>query len=216
MGLTPRQRIIVVVLISVAGLAACAGPAMMSRGISYLNAGQFDKAISDFTIAIQHEPNDAALWNLRGVAYYRSAQFGHAVSDFSRAIKLDPNNVLFLTNRADAYRKTDRPELALKDLERALELDAHNKTAHDLLSSIKAGSPESGTQTPDSSSEKEGWLGVSIQSITPEVIKSFHLAEAKGAFVAQVFEGSPASKAGLLADDVILEFNRIPVSGEDA
>ncbi len=52
-----------------------------------------------------------------------------------------------------------------------------------------------------------GWLGVSIQEMTPELAKSFGLKEKKGALVAQVFPGSQAEKAGIEQGDVIVEFN---------
>jgi serine protease Do len=52
-----------------------------------------------------------------------------------------------------------------------------------------------------------GWLGVSIQEVTPELAKSFNLKEKKGALVAQVFSGSPAEKAGIEQGDIILEFD---------
>ncbi|NWG02481.1 MAG: DegQ family serine endoprotease [Syntrophaceae bacterium] len=52
-----------------------------------------------------------------------------------------------------------------------------------------------------------GWLGVSIQEVTPELAKSFGLKEKKGALVAQVVSGSPAGKAGIEQGDVIVEFD---------
>jgi serine protease Do len=52
-----------------------------------------------------------------------------------------------------------------------------------------------------------GWLGVSIQEVTPELAKSFDLKEKKGALVAQVVSGSPAEKAGIEQGDVIVEFD---------
>ncbi len=52
-----------------------------------------------------------------------------------------------------------------------------------------------------------GWLGVSIQEMTPELAKSLALKEKKGALVAQVVSGSPAEKAGIEQGDVIVEFN---------
>src|SRR4030042_396275 len=57
-----------------------------------------------------------------------------------------------------------------------------------------------------------GWLGVSIQQVTPELAKSFGLKEKKGALVAQVVSGSPAAKAGIEQGDVILEFDGKEVS----
>ena len=52
-----------------------------------------------------------------------------------------------------------------------------------------------------------GWLGVSIQDVTPDLAKSFGLKEKKGALVAQVVSGGPAEKAGVEQGDVIVEFD---------
>ena len=51
-----------------------------------------------------------------------------------------------------------------------------------------------------------GWLGVSIQSITHERAQQFGLEKDYGTLVADVVEGSPAKKAGLMRGDVIIEF----------
>lgn len=50
------------------------------------------------------------------------------------------------------------------------------------------------------------WLGVTIQSLTPELAKQFDLKDEKGALVGDVVEGSPAEKSGLQRGDVIVEF----------
>ena len=42
-----------------------------------------------------------------------------------------------------------------------------------------------------------GWLGVTIQEITPELSQKFGLEAAKGALVGDVAKGSPAEKSGL-------------------
>jgi serine protease Do len=49
-----------------------------------------------------------------------------------------------------------------------------------------------------------GWLGVSIQELTPELAKNFGVADAKGALVGEVVKDSPASRAGFIAGDVIV------------
>lgn len=53
-----------------------------------------------------------------------------------------------------------------------------------------------------------GWLGVSVQVITPDLAKSFGLSEAKvGALVTDVVKEGPADKGGLKPGDIILEFD---------
>jgi serine protease Do len=51
-----------------------------------------------------------------------------------------------------------------------------------------------------------GYLGVSIQDMTPALAKSFGLKEPKGALVSDVTEDSPADKAGLKQGDVIVAY----------
>ncbi len=51
-----------------------------------------------------------------------------------------------------------------------------------------------------------GYLGVSIQEMTPALAKSFGLKEARGALVSDVREDSPADRAGLQQGDVIVRF----------
>ena len=52
-----------------------------------------------------------------------------------------------------------------------------------------------------------GWLGVQIQSVTPEVAGSLGIANPKGAIVANVVPDSPAAKAGFVQGDVITSIN---------
>ncbi|MGC3958170.1 MAG: DegQ family serine endoprotease [Verrucomicrobiota bacterium] len=52
-----------------------------------------------------------------------------------------------------------------------------------------------------------GYLGVKLQTITPELAEAFNLQEATGALVGEVQSGTPAAKAGLQDGDVIIGFN---------
>ncbi len=61
-----------------------------------------------------------------------------------------------------------------------------------------------------------GWLGVSIQELTPELIKSFGLPNSQGALVAAVVDDSPAGRAGVKPGDVIVRFDGKPVDGPRA
>jgi serine protease Do len=52
-----------------------------------------------------------------------------------------------------------------------------------------------------------GWLGVRIQTVTPELAEALGLEEDVGALVASVTEDSPAFKGGLKEGDVIIKFD---------
>jgi len=51
-----------------------------------------------------------------------------------------------------------------------------------------------------------GWLGVSIQELTPELKKSFDY-QGEGVLVAEVLKDTPAEDAGLKPGDIIVEYN---------
>ncbi|HHN66010.1 MAG TPA: DegQ family serine endoprotease [Nitrospirae bacterium] len=57
-----------------------------------------------------------------------------------------------------------------------------------------------------------GWLGVTIQNITPEIAKHLGIKANKGALVTDVVKGSPADSAGLKRGDLIVEYNGNPVN----
>jgi serine protease Do len=62
---------------------------------------------------------------------------------------------------------------------------------------------------------ERGWLGISIQDLTPELAKSVHVESLKGALVVEVVKGGPAEKGGLKKNDVVIAYRgkEIPDSG---
>jgi len=54
---------------------------------------------------------------------------------------------------------------------------------------------------------RRGWLGVRIQTVTPEIAESLGLPDEKGALIADVTADGPADVAGILPGDVVLRFN---------
>jgi serine protease Do len=52
-----------------------------------------------------------------------------------------------------------------------------------------------------------GYLGVNLQTLTPELAKALKVQDHKGALVSDVMAASPAEKAGMQRRDVIVAFN---------
>jgi serine protease Do len=63
------------------------------------------------------------------------------------------------------------------------------------------------SQLKDKGKVTRGWLGVTIQNVTPEIKEKFDLTKTEGALVAEVAKDSPAEKAGLQRGDVIIRFD---------
>lgn len=54
---------------------------------------------------------------------------------------------------------------------------------------------------------RRGWIGVRIQTVTPEIAESLGLGTARGALVAGVSPGGPAAAAGIETGDIVLAFD---------
>ena len=67
----------------------------------------------------------------------------------------------------------------------------------------------------ESGSVEYGWLGVSIPDAPDEVLGAMGLEGIDGAFVHQVFQGSPADEGGILPGDYIVSLDGDDVSGSD-
>ncbi|MCZ6541525.1 MAG: trypsin-like peptidase domain-containing protein [Nitrospinae bacterium] len=59
----------------------------------------------------------------------------------------------------------------------------------------------------DKGTVERGWLGVGIQSLTPELAVSFKVSQDEGVLVNNVDDGAPAQRAGLLQGDIIISFD---------
>jgi S1-C subfamily serine protease len=71
-------------------------------------------------------------------------------------------------------------------------------------------------QIVDHGSVTRGWMGVSIQNLTPQLAKGFGLEGQKGALVNQILgDDSPSGKAGIRAGDVIVEINGTPIESSN-
>jgi len=71
-----------------------------------------------------------------------------------------------------------------------------SSTIHDVVAQLKAHGKVS-----------RGWLGVQIQSVTPDIAASLGDKDLKGAIVASIVPNSPASKAGFRQGDLIVALN---------
>jgi len=60
---------------------------------------------------------------------------------------------------------------------------------------------------------KRGWLGISMQDLTPDLAKSLGVQSRTGAVIAQVQPDSPGAAAGLREGDVVLEVGNRAIKG---
>ncbi len=66
-------------------------------------------------------------------------------------------------------------------------------------------------QLKTSGNVTRGWVGVSIQEISKELSEYYKLKDNEGVLVVEAFEGNPAEKAGIKANDIIIEIDNVKI-----
>jgi tetratricopeptide (TPR) repeat protein len=100
-----------------------------SRGLAYEGLNDRDKAIEDFSNAIELDDRNPEFYLNRAAAFQAMRKYEQARNDFSSAIKLDPRNTSAYAGRAKANQETGSPDLAIADYRKLLEFAPRNISA---------------------------------------------------------------------------------------
>ena len=63
--------------------------AYYNRGVGYMDIGQYERAIEDYTKAIQLNPDDVEAYNIRAYSYAALGQYLRVIDDHNKACSLD-------------------------------------------------------------------------------------------------------------------------------
>ena len=102
----------------------------LNRGFAYGDLGQPEKAISDYTKAIEINPNYGEAYYNRGIEYDNLKQRDRAIADYNRAIEINPNYNAAYSNRGNTFGKLGQWEKAISDYTRAIEIKPDYKEAY--------------------------------------------------------------------------------------
>jgi tetratricopeptide (TPR) repeat protein len=95
----------------------------LKRGESLAGNNQYDRAIADYTTAIQLKPDYAEAYNDRGFAFYLKGSPERAIADYTRAIELRPNYPKAYNSRGVVYMSGGYGAAkSVPDFDRAIEL----------------------------------------------------------------------------------------------
>jgi Flp pilus assembly protein TadD len=100
--------------------------AHLEQGRSYHEKGDYNRAIDEYSRAIELEPKQAGYYNLRGVSYSARNDHDQAIADYSAAIKLEPGNAVMHCNRGVSYYRKRDYGRARADIGRGIDLDPNN------------------------------------------------------------------------------------------
>lgn len=103
---------------------AFASPAeeAVNKGVEYGKKGKYDEAISEFTKAIELEPELAQLYYNRGNAYTKKGSYDEAILDYTRAVELKSDFTDAYNNRAVAYYYKKEYDKARGDVKKVEQL----------------------------------------------------------------------------------------------
>jgi len=98
-------------------------------GIVFSASEQYDKAIENYSRAIELEPK-AETYFSRGVTFYFNKQDDAAIKDFTTCIEMNPKLAAPYYSRGAIYSVGGENDKALADLNKALELDPNYAWAY--------------------------------------------------------------------------------------
>jgi WD40 repeat protein len=89
---------------------------------------QWDKAVADYTKAIEQGKDRADLWSARAAAYAEQKQWDKAAADFGKVVELTPNDADAWAKRGRAYAELGQWDKAAADFGKAIVLGREEAT----------------------------------------------------------------------------------------
>lgn len=104
--------------------------AFMGRAQAFIQLKEYNKAIKDYSSAIDLEKEDSRIYYNRGNCFLEMGEEQAAFADFNEALKLDPANYHAYNSRGFMYFQKDSLEKAEEDYLRAISLNLNFRLAY--------------------------------------------------------------------------------------
>lgn len=98
---------------------------MFVEGSLGMSKGDYEKSISFYSSALEHDPGNELSYLSRGVAHAKLEKIDLAMAEFDKAIEVNPENPRSYYFRGLAHMRLGEHEEAVKDFDEAITLD-HN------------------------------------------------------------------------------------------
>ena len=94
-----------------------------TRAEAYARNGETEKAIADYTAAIQIDPDWGASYSERARLYFDAGDYNKAFADYDKAAELDPKDLNKFMDRGYAYYHRGEWDKALADVDSVMKLE---------------------------------------------------------------------------------------------
>jgi len=99
------------------------------RGLVYFTLSEYEKAINDFTTAIQMSPKDTRVYTNRGLTYRMLKRYDESLKDFNKSLELNPLWPDTFYGRSLTYFDLGDIQHALEDCDKAISIKPDFKQA---------------------------------------------------------------------------------------
>jgi tetratricopeptide (TPR) repeat protein len=111
--------------------------------MTWEQAGELDKAISDYAEAIRLDPKQGLPYYSRGSAWLDKKQYDKAIADLDQAIRLNPTFASTYGDRGTAWAKKKAYGKAIADYSESIRLDPGDAKGYAQIAWINATCPDS-------------------------------------------------------------------------
>jgi tetratricopeptide (TPR) repeat protein len=94
-----------------------------NRAHAWYLKGDYQRAVVDYTKALDITPNYADAHNNRGLALYQMGEYDRAMSDYNKAIEINPRLAEAYYNRAASWLNKNHYDQAVADYTKAIEIN---------------------------------------------------------------------------------------------
>ncbi len=100
------------------------------RAIAWMEKGDYEKAIKDFTESIRLDSQSASSFIYRGSLWLDKGEYDKAIEDFTETIRLEPKNAMAYFVRGNAWDAKGSDDKAIQDYTVAIRLNPEDGAAY--------------------------------------------------------------------------------------
>jgi tetratricopeptide (TPR) repeat protein len=93
---------------------------------AYMQKGQYDNAIEQFTVALRQEPLNANVYYGLAQAYNKLGKFDEEIAAYKQAVAVNPKMTGALLNLGNAYQEKKMYDAAIREYKKALVAEPNN------------------------------------------------------------------------------------------